>query len=156
MKYICALIVVDDVKKSRHLFEDILGQAVTQDYGENVTFAGGFALHQKAHFEHLIGGRPVGKGANDFEIYFEHDNLEEIRDILKEKGLEFVHDIMEQPWRQKVLRFYDYDWHIIEIGESMEHLAWRLSREGLSTGEIIKTTYLDEATVINSIRKYSE
>jgi hypothetical protein len=38
MKYICSLIVVKDVTKSRYLYESILGQKVMTDYGENVAF----------------------------------------------------------------------------------------------------------------------
>ena len=54
MKFICPLIVVDDIKKSRHLYEVILGQTVKMDFGENVTFEGDFAIHQRAHFQKLI------------------------------------------------------------------------------------------------------
>ncbi len=53
MKYICPLIVVESIKKSRFLYEEILEQAVKTDFGENVTFIGDFAIHEKAHFKKL-------------------------------------------------------------------------------------------------------
>jgi len=36
MKFICPLVVVEDVKKSRFLYEKILGQTVKMDLGENI------------------------------------------------------------------------------------------------------------------------
>ncbi len=40
MKYICPLIVVEDVNRSRFLYEKILRQKVKADYGENVVIEG--------------------------------------------------------------------------------------------------------------------
>jgi len=70
MKYICSLIVVDDVKKSRYLYETILGCKVISDFGENVAFEGSFAIHQKDHFMKLISNNPVLKKSNSSELYF--------------------------------------------------------------------------------------
>jgi catechol 2,3-dioxygenase-like lactoylglutathione lyase family enzyme len=155
MKYICALIVVEDLQRSRHLYETILGQTVKADYGENVVFHGDFAIHQRAHFSELICGAPIVNQSNNFELYFEHDDLECIAGRLKANGLTFIHEIVEQPWRQKVVRFYDYDGNIIEIGERLEHVAFRLSLEKITITEISRITYLPEDLVRKSIAEYS-
>jgi len=34
--------------------------------------------------------------------------------------VEFIHEIVEQPWGQKVMRFYDPDYHMIEVGAPIE------------------------------------
>jgi len=156
MKYICVLIVVEDVKKSRFLYEQILGQTVKMDYGEDIIFHGDFAIHQKSHFESLINHYPILSKSNNFELYFEDDNLEEIVQKLKDNGFEFIHEIVEQPWKQKVVRFYDDDKNIIEIGERMEHTAFRLSKQNYSIEEISKITYLPENMVQKSIEEYSK
>lgn len=153
MKYICALVVVEDIQKSRYLYETILGQTVKADYGENVVFEGDFAIHQRAHFQKLIDQAAIAKRSNNFELYFEDDTLEVLIGRLKEAGLTFVHEIREQPWRQRVIRFYDYDGNIIEIGESLEAVARRLSRENLSIEEICKLTYLPVEKVRRAIRQ---
>lgn len=155
MKFICSLIVVEDIKKSRHFYENILGQTVKTDFGENVTFEGDFAIHQKDHFKSLINNNEIKAKANNCELYFEHDNLEEILKRIKELDLEFVHEIIEQPWKQQVIRFYDYDKNLIEIGETLEHVAFRLSKKSYSIEEISKITYLDKETVIKAIIDYS-
>lgn len=156
MNYVCPLVVVEDVKKSRQLYETLLGQTVKVDFGENITFQGDFALHQKSHFKNLINDAPIASKSNNFELYFEtDDDLESIVNTLKEEKLEFAHDIVEQPWRQQVVRFYDYDFNLIEIGEKMEHVAYRLHQEGLSVAEISKVTYLPEDMVKKAIEDYS-
>jgi catechol 2,3-dioxygenase-like lactoylglutathione lyase family enzyme len=71
MKYICPLIVVDDIQRSRHFYEKVLGLTVKADFGENVTFEGDFAIHLKTHFQGLIDEKPITTGTNNFELYFE-------------------------------------------------------------------------------------
>mgnify|MGYP000240729883 CR=1 FL=1 len=46
--------------------------------------------------------------------------------------VELVHPPMTHAWQQRVVRLYDPDWHMIEVGESMEHIALRLLDEGRS------------------------
>jgi len=139
MKFICPLIVVKDIRVSRDFYENILDQKVKMDLGENISFEGDFAIHLESHYQMLIQNRRIEKGGNQFELYFEHDDLDRLENKLKEAQVEWIHEVMEQPWRQKVMRFYDPDQHIIEIGESLEHLILRLEAEGLNEKEIVKT-----------------
>ena len=142
MKYVCALITVEDVAVSRNFYEIVLGQKIANDYGENVAFEGGFAIHKKTHFEKLTG-RSALREANNFELYFEENDLKPIEDLLVARGTEFIHRIIEQPWKQRVMRFYDPDRNIVEIGESLEFLAKRLYREGMTVDEISRITYIE-------------
>jgi len=123
MKYICPLIVVEDINRSRFLYEKILRKKAKADHGENMLFEGDFSLHQKSHFQSLINDYPVITHSNNFELYFEEENLEKIENTIKDYNFEFIHQIKEQPWKQKVLRFYDYDKNIIEIGEPMNFFS---------------------------------
>jgi catechol 2,3-dioxygenase-like lactoylglutathione lyase family enzyme len=138
MKYICSLIVVDNIEKSRKLYEGTMKQRVATDFGENIAFEGGFALHQKDHFRGLIHNLSIQNKSNNFELYFEDDDLEIIEKQIAELDLEFIHRIKIQPWMQKVIRFYDYDGNIIEIGERMQHVAYRLYKENKTMEEIEK------------------
>jgi len=156
MKYICSLITVSDIKRSRDFYENLLNQKVKFDFGENVTFHGDFAIHLQSHFKDLIDNKEIRQGGNNFELYFEYDNVEQIVKLLKDNNISFVHEIREQPWRQKVVRFYDPDKNIIEVGESMEYLAFRLKNEGLSIEQISKTTNMSVDFVNESIGKYKE
>jgi catechol 2,3-dioxygenase-like lactoylglutathione lyase family enzyme len=156
MKYVCSLFVVEDIAASRDFYARVLGQKVSADFGQNVAFEGGFAIHERRHFEGLIGNRRIAKRGNDAELYFEDDEIARIEAALKEEKVDFVHGMREQPWRQRVLRFYDPDGHIVEIGESMEYLAYRLSKEGKTEEEIGSITMMGAAFARAAIEKRSK
>ncbi len=84
---------------------------------------------------------------------FEDDDLEKISTVIKEHNLELVHDIIEQPWKQKAIHFYDYDKHLIEIGESFENMAYRLYTENYPKEEVLKYSFLTEEELRTIIRK---
>ena len=155
MKFMASLIVVKDIEKSRYLYEKVLRQKVVSDYGENIGFEDVFSKNLKKHFESLLEKEVLLKKTNSFELYFEEENIDEIEKKLKEENLDFIHEVVEQPWRQKGLKVYDYDGHIIEIGEPLEATAYRLSLEGKSIEEISEITYLDLETVKKSIEERS-
>ena len=154
MKYICSLIAVSDIKKSRNFYENILGQKVKYDFGENVSFEGDFAIHEKAHFQKLIDNKEIKSESNNFELYFEHDNVLEFEKKLIEHKIDFIHKTREQPWKQRVIRFYDLDRNIIEVGESLEFLSFRLFKQGNSIQQIAEIITMPEAFVKTSIQKY--
>lgn len=156
MRYVCSLVTVDDIDRARRFYEEVLGQEVKHDYGEDIVFHGDFALHLRSHFSRLIDGKPVTAGGNGFELYFEHDDLETLVGELKENGVELVHEVREQPWRQRVVRFYDPDKNLIEVGESMEHLFFRLSEEGKSIGEVSRITGMPAEMVLELIQRHKE
>lgn len=154
MKFICPLITVSDIEVARNFYENVLDQKVKFDFGENITFHGDFSIHLRSHFSNLIDHKEIISGGNNFELYFEYDDLEKMVDRLKKSNIEFVHDIREQPWRQKVVRFYDPDYNIIEIGESIEYLASRLHKEGMALKEIIDQIGMPEEFVVAAIKSF--
>lgn len=142
MRYICPLIAVKDLEVSKTFYVDLLDQTIKYDLGKNITFEGDFAIHLRSDYQELLGENPITEGGNNFELYFELDDMEALLEKLMEHDVQFVHEMREQPWRQRVLRFYDPDKHIIEVGETMQHLCSRLKNEGLSQEEVQKITGL--------------
>jgi catechol 2,3-dioxygenase-like lactoylglutathione lyase family enzyme len=156
MKYICPLLTVTDISRSREFYEQILEQKVKYDFGEDVTFEGDFSIHLRTHYQQLIGDREIRGGGNAIELFFEHDDVDAIALRLKSHGVEFVHEVREQPWRQRVMRCYDPDRFIIEIGESMECTCYRLSKDGLTSGQIAQATGMEETFVQEAILQYTK
>lgn len=153
MKFICSLITVENISNSKLFYEDVMKQKIKYDFGENVLFEGGFAIHLKSHYSKLINHKPIISASNNFELYFEFDDVDFFVKELKNNKIEFIHEIKEQSWRQKVVRFYDPDKNIIEVGESLEFLSFRLSKEGKSVENISKIIGLPIDFVIESIQK---
>lgn len=150
MRFICPLIVVNNIRISRDFYENVLNQKVQFDFGENVSFEGGFAIHLKSHFSDLISKNEnnILEKSNNFELYFEEENLDFFLQKLEEIGsVEYIHGLKEQPWGQRVIRFYDPDKHIVEVGEPMESVVKRFLDKGLSIEETSKRTLMPEEFV---------
>lgn len=154
MKFICPLITVSDMGIARHFYENILKLKVKYNFGENVTYEGDFSIHLQAHFQCLIDQKEIVSGGNNFELYFEDDHPEKIIEQLEQHQIKLVHDLREQPWRQRVVRFYDPDQNIIEVGESMEHVCFRLQTEGKKIEEIEAITMMPQTFILEAIKAY--
>ena len=47
-----------------------------------------------------------------------------------------VHPVVEQPWGQRAIRFYDPDRHMIEVGEDLVQVVGRFRDQGMTPVEI--------------------
>lgn len=156
VRLVCSLVTVRDMARSRDFYERLLGQKVKYDFGENITYEGDFALHEERHFRSLLGegAAPFDAGTgHDFELYFETDDIEAIVRKLEDERTEFIHRIKEQPWGQRVMRLYDPDRHIVEIGEPMSAVIRRLHAEGMTAKEIEARTSLPAAIILKTIKE---
>jgi len=142
MKYKLPLLVVEDMERSRKFYEDLLGQKVILDFGANITFEGDFSLQTKESWRGFIGDSEdtIVLRSNNFELYFEEKQFDNFVQKLKGYGVELIHDVREYPWGQSVIRFYDPDMHMIEVGESMVSVIRRFHDQGLSVKEIAQQT----------------
>ncbi len=77
---------------------------------------------------------------DNFELYFEEEQFDEFVERLKSFKIQYVHDVAEYSWGQRVIRFYDSDMHIIEVGESMVTVVKRFIAQGLTIEETAKRT----------------
>ena len=143
MKFSCSVIAVKNIEISKKFYETVLNQKIISDLGINVTFEGDFALQQE--YSEMIGipENEVKQKSNNFEMYFEEEKFDDFLKKLKTmKEIKYVHDVKKYDWGQRVIRFYDPDEHIIEVGETMENVARRFSEDGLSIEEISEKTML--------------
>ena len=141
MEYRCALLAVRDVKKSLAFYQKWFGMEVEVDLGWNIGLKGGLSLQE--HFAELVGlpQESVLSRPHNMEIYFESEDLDAFERRLREDPTVVrVHPVKEYPWRQRVLRIYDPDGHIIEIGESMSMVFKRLVAEGNTVEETARIT----------------
>lgn len=72
-------------------------------------------------------------------MYFELEDIDHWNAKLRSIDfIEFIHDAKEYPWGQRTMRFYDFDKHIVEIGESMVSVVKRFLKQGLSVNGTAK------------------
>ncbi len=135
------LLSVTDMARSRQFYETVLGRKVIQDFGANLTFEGGPVL--QARFTQMLGLDPATevKRSHNAELYFEEEKIDEfVKSLEQMGGIQYVHPLLEQPWGQRVVRFYDPDGHIIEVGEPMDCVVGRLLREGMPAEQVAERT----------------
>lgn len=149
VNYICSLLTVSDIQKSKEFYENVLNQEVDMDHGANISFKGGFAIHDREHFQDIINKELIIPGTNSMELYFESDDLHTLQDTLESLNVVFLHKIIEQPWGQRVMRFYDPDKYLIEIGEPLNRVIIRYSDKGWNPREISHKTSMPVEIVEN-------
>ena len=70
IEYICPLITVNDILKSKEFYMNILKQEVELDHGENIAFKSGLAIHDKNHFQKLTGKQIEGEAGTIWNYIF--------------------------------------------------------------------------------------
>ena len=132
MKLKNPMLVVTDMDKSVEFYERVFGFRVIMDFGANKTLTGGLALQTADSWKKFIGTDDVSFGSNSFEIYFEEDNFDAFAEKLRGCNVEYVHPVREHSWGQRVVRIYDPDKHIIEIGENIKAVCKRFLDRGMT------------------------
>ena len=138
MKFQNPLLVVADLETSKKFYKDLLGLEVILDFGANVTLTGGVCLQTKETWMDFIGAKEdeIIFGGNNAELYFEEDDFDAFAEKLETHDIVYVHPVMEHRWGQRVVRFYDPDRHIIEVGENMKIVTRRFLDSGMTEGEV--------------------
>ena len=137
MKYTCMLISVADINAARNFYEDLFRLEVFQDYGRNIAFTCGLALQQDFDWLVNLPKEKVLNKSNNAEIVFEEQDFDGFLNKLKEyPDIEYLGEVLEHSWGQRVIRFYDLDGHIIEVGEDMKMVLRCFLASGMTMEEV--------------------
>jgi len=138
MKFSSPLIVVTNMEKAKRFYYEVLGLEVIVDFGANVTLTGGISLQTKDTWSSFIHKQDseIVFGGNVAELYFEEDDFDDFIQKMNDiADINYVHSMVEHSWGQRVVRFYDPDKHIIEVGENMLMVVRRFLNSSLSIEE---------------------
>ena len=137
MKHVCMLISVADINAARKFYEDLFGLEVFQDYGKNIAFTCGLALQQDFDWLVNLPKEKILKKSNNAEIVFEEQDFDGFLNKLKAYSeIEYLGEVIEHSWGQRVIRFYDLDEHLIEVGEDMQMVVKRFFASGMTMEEV--------------------
>lgn len=117
MKLKNVLIVVNDIEKSKKFYHDLFGLEMTLDNDGNMILTEGLVLQDREIWKSFIEKDIVSK-SNSCELYFEEKDIEGFVEKLERSypDIEYVNTLMTHSWGQKVIRFYDLDGNLIEVG----------------------------------------
>lgn len=90
------------------------------DNDGNVILTEGLVLQDKQIWESFIK-KDITERGHDTELYFEEKDISGLIKKLDESpyDIEYINRDLKHSWGQRVVRIYDLDGHVIEIGEPM-------------------------------------
>ncbi len=114
------LIVVKDIEKSRKFYHDLFGIDLVLDNDGNMILTEGLVLQDEKIWKSFLG-RDILPQNNACELYFEEQDIEVFVEKLERlyPSIEYVNRLMTHSWGQGVIRFYDLDGNLIEVGTPM-------------------------------------
>lgn len=120
MKLKNVLIVVKDIERAKRFYHDLFGLEPVLDNGGNMILTCGLVLQEEKYWKEFLG-REVIPENNSCELYFEEADLEGFVKKLEDyyPDVKYVNRLMTHSWGQKVIRFYDPDGNLIEVGTPM-------------------------------------
>ena len=123
MKLKNILIVVKDIEKSRQFYHDLFGIDLVLDNDGNMILTEGLVLQDEKIWKNFLGKDIISK-SNSCELYFEEQDIELFIEKLERTypDIEYVNRLMTHSWGQRVIRFYDLDGNLIEVGTPMESI----------------------------------
>lgn len=151
------VLAVKDIKAARVFYEELFGLKVADNFGHCVAFECGLTLQQ--NFGWLTGllDCEIKDKANNCEMCFEELNFDRLVQKIKAyPGVHLLHDVMEQPWGQRVIRFYDLDNHLVELGEDMKYVIERFISQGMDTRDIAEKMDMNTENINRMLNILSE
>lgn len=87
------------------------------DNDGNMILTEGLVLQEEKYWKEFLE-RDIVPRSNHCELYFEEKNIEAFIEKLEAlyPDTEYVNRLMTHSWGQKVIRFYDLDGNLIEVG----------------------------------------
>lgn len=120
MKLKNILIVVKDIEKSKRFYHEMFGLDVLLDNDGNLILTEGLVLQDEKVWKNFLG-KDIIPESNSCELYFEEQDIEAFAQKLEMlyPSVKYVNRLMTHSWGQKVIRFYDLDGNLIEVGTPM-------------------------------------
>lgn len=120
MKLKNVLIVVKDIERSRNFYHELFGLDVVVNNDGNMILTEGLVLQDEKLWKEFLG-RDVLTKSNSCELYFEERDVEGFVQKLESiyPSVTYVNKLTTRSWGQTVVRFYDPDGNLIEVGTPM-------------------------------------
>ncbi len=117
MKLKNILIVVKDIEKSKQFYHDLFGLDMVLDNDGNMILTEGLVLQDEKIWKEFLR-KDIIPESNSCELYFEEQDIEAFVQKLDKlyPSIQYVNKITTHSWGQRVVRFYDLDGNLIEVG----------------------------------------
>ena len=112
------MILVENIELSLSFYRELFGLQSMRDFGCNVMLTEGLVLQERKSFEQLVGAK-ASYGGNDTVLYFVEQDVEAFLKKLEDSrfDISYVQEGISEEGDRRVIRLYDPDGHMIEVGE---------------------------------------
>jgi len=145
------MLVTKNIQKAAAFYTDVLKARPFLKLEKHVAFQEGFSLLEESDWRlfSALGERPVTYRHLAAQLVFETEHMEAfLRRLEAFPDIELLHPAKEMPWGRVVVRFYDVDGHVVEVGESMRLVIKRFLKQGLSVEEAARRSEFPLAFVL--------
>ena len=106
--------------KSKKFYHDLFGLELVLDNNGNMILTEGLVLQDEKIWREFLGKEIIPQN-NACELYFEEMDIEAFVQKLERlyPSIVYVNRLITHSWGQKVIRFYDLDGNLIEVGTPM-------------------------------------
>ena len=120
MKLKNVLLTVEDMEKSIDFYKELFGLDVILEQDGNVILTEGLVLQDEKIWKAFLE-KDIIPRSNSCELYFEEREIDAFMEKLEHlyPSIQYVHKLITHSWGQKVVRFYDLDGNLIEVGTPM-------------------------------------
>jgi len=143
IRFHSSVVFTADIRRLSAFYIEVLGQAVQHDFGACIVLQCGLSLWQPS--DELTIAAKLGycchaSGNKNLELCFETETFTPEVERSKASGGTFLHDVVEEPWGQQAVRFFDPDGNLVELGESIPTFVRRHHAAGLSPEAVAERT----------------
>ena len=103
--------------RCKQFYHDLFGLNMVLDNDGNMILTEGLVLQDERIWRDFIGKDIIPQN-NSCELYFEENDIEAFVQKLESlyPSIQYVNKLTTHSWGQKVIRFYDLDGNLIEVG----------------------------------------
>lgn len=139
IRFHSTVIITAEFSKMKSFYLEILQQEIEFDFGNCIGFKNGLSLwelKEEYPLSQKLGRTFHPAGNKNLEICFETEEFEAVINNLKHHKLDCLHDVVQETWGQKTIRFFDPEHNLVEVGESIPCFVKRLYEQGMTVDEV--------------------
>ncbi len=143
IKFQSSVIFTKDFGKMKDFYQNIMKQEIEFDFGNCIGFKCGlsiWSLQPEYTITKNLGYSFNDNGNKNLELCFETDDFENIIADFEKIEIKYLHNVIEEKWGQRTIRFFDPEDNLLEIGETIFCFVKRFYNMGMTYEEIANRT----------------
>ena len=141
IRYDSAVLITNNVDGMKRFYLDVLRQKLRFDFGRCQILECGVSIWGPDENDPAMKAPGLGQGTNSrLELCFDTEDFEEDAAYILSHKPKMLHNVAEEAWGQRTIRFFDPDGNLVELGESIPCFCRRFYNEGMTVEQVAAKT----------------